>query len=164
MSTFLWGIVVLALAAVAAGWWTWGRGDGAVANPLPDFATLRLADTPNQYLVLPAGFDAEATPQAASPVFDVPVQRLEQVALEIIRSRPRTVEVAADTARRAYAFVQRTPVMRFPDTVTIRFVDQGGGSSSIAVYSRSKFGKSDFGANRERVERWLAAIQARLAP
>lgn len=149
---------------MVAGWLTWGRGDGAVSDPLPDFATLRLTATPNQYLILPPSFQAEATPQAESPVFDVRVDRLEQIALEVIRTRPRTIQVASDPERRSYAFVQRTPLLRFPDTVTVRFVDEGRGGSSIAIYSRSKIGHSDLGANRKRVERWLEAIKVRLAP
>lgn len=162
MQMFLWGVAGLAVAAVLAGWLTWGQGSGAVSDPLPDFATLRLAATPNQYLMLPPGYRAQATPQAESPVFDVPVDRLEQVALEVIRTRPRTIQVASDQEHRSYAFVQRTPLLRFPDTVTVRFVDEGGGRSSMAIYSRSKIGKSDLGANRKRVERWLEAIKGRL--
>lgn len=156
-------IAVLGLAAIVTGWFAWGRGDGAVSEPLPDFATLRLADTPNQYLILPARFEARATPHAVSPVFDVPVGRLERTALEIIREQPRTVAVASEPARRSYAFVQRTLLLRFPDTVTVRFVELDDRTSALAIYSRSKIGRSDFGANRKRVEDWLAAIRDRLS-
>jgi len=143
-----------------AGWLAWGRGEGAVAEPMPDFSTLVLSDRPNRYLVLPPGFESTAPPHAESPVFDLPVAELERRALAAIRRQPRLAEVAADPGSRQYAFVQRTAVLRFPDTVTVRFIDLGGGRSSLAIYSRSKVGHSDLGANEARVRAWLAAIAA----
>lgn len=158
----LWLVASVVAGGILAGWLTWGRGDGAVADPMPDFASLEPADTPNRYLVLPPGFDAAAKPDAPGPVFDVPVARLERLALEVIRGQPRVAVIAAEPRRRKYAFVQRTPVMRFPDTVTLRFIGLGEARSSLAIYSRSKYGRSDFGENRRRVEEWLAAIAARV--
>jgi uncharacterized protein (DUF1499 family) len=49
--------------------------------------------------------------------------------------------------------------MRFPDYITLRTVDLGDGVSGIAVWSRSRYGYSDLGVNRERVEKLLAALQ-----
>lgn len=152
------GIVALAAVAVVTGWSIWGRGDGAVAEPMPDFATLTLRGQPNEYLALPPDFAATARPHAQSPTFDIPVSALEETALTLIHSQPRVEVIATDAARRQYAFVQRTALLRFPDTITMRFVDLGDGRSSPAVYSRSKFGYSDLGANKRRVEAWLAAI------
>lgn len=160
MRTIVAALAVAGAGLVVAGWLVWGRGTGAVAEPMPDFATLVLRKTPNQYLVLPPGFASIAQPQGRSPVFDLPVATLETRALAVIRRQPRVTEVAADPSRRQYAFVQRTAVLKFPDTVTVRFVDLGEGRSSLALYSRSKFGRSDLGANKARAEAWLAAIAA----
>lgn len=156
-------LVLFASSAAAAGWFAWGRGDGAVAQPMPDFAALTRAATPNQYLLLPSGFQAVATPDAVSPRFDVSVDRLETEALRVIRMQPRTVEIARDPEQRQYAFVQRTPILRFPDTITVRFVDLPDGRSSLAIYSRSRIGRSDLGVNRRRVDGWLAAIGAAIS-
>ncbi len=152
-------LALLAATGVVAGWFAWGRGEGAVALPMPDFATLRRAGTPNQYLVLPPGFGAAATPDATSPVFDVPVEALEAAALRVIRSQPRVVEVARDVGQRQYAFVQRTPILRFPDTITVRFMRLPGDRSSLAIYSRSRIGHSDLGTNRKRVNGWLTLMR-----
>jgi hypothetical protein len=154
------------LAAIAAagivviGWFAWGRGDGAAADPMPDFATLVLHEKPNQYLALPPGFASAALPHGESPVFDLPVAELERRALGVIRTQPRVTPVASAPGRRRYAFVQRSALLRFPDTVTVRFVDFGDGRSSLALYSRSKVGHSDLGANRKRAVAWLQAIAA----
>ncbi|MBE9556514.1 MAG: DUF1499 domain-containing protein [Proteobacteria bacterium] len=160
-------LVGVALVIAMTGWFAWGRGDGAVAEPMPDFATLVPPSSPNSYIVRPANFStansSTAAADAESPVFAVPVETLEAVALAVIRAQPRVTEVAADLDARQYAFVQRTAILRFPDTVTIRFFDLGDGQSSLAMFSRSKFGRSDLGVNRARVESWLAAIQPGLA-
>lgn len=158
----LYGIAVLATVAVVTGWLSWGRGDGAVAEPMPDFATLSLRGQPNEYLVLPPGFAGVAEPHAESPVFDLPPSALADVVLGVIRSRPRIGEIAADAGLRQYAFVQRTAWLRFPDTITVRIVETAEQRSSLAIYSRSKIGYSDLGANRLRIEAWLAAIRAAL--
>ena len=154
-------LVGVALVIAMTGWFAWTRGDGAVAEPMPDFATLVPPSSPNYYIVLPANFSTAAA-DAESPVFMAPVETLEAVALAVIRARPRVTEVAADLDARQYAFVQRTAILRFPDTVTIRLFDLGDGRSSLAMFSRSKFGRSDFGVNRARVESWLAAIKLEL--
>ena len=152
------GAAVAVAGLAMAGWLVWGRGDGAVADPMPDFATLVLHEKPNQYLALPPGFASAAVPHGESPVFDLPVAELERRALDVIRMQPRVTAIASDPARRQYAFVQRTALLRFPDTVTVRFVDFGDGRSSVALYSRSKVGHSDLGANRTRAGAWLEAI------
>lgn len=154
------GAGALAAVVVVTSWIAWGRGDGAVADPMPDFATLLPRDQPNDYLALPPGFAGTATPHAESPVFGVALPVLEAAALTAIRAQPRIDEVATDAARHQYAFVQRTALLRFPDTVTVRFVDAGADRSSLAIYSRSKLGYSDLGANRRRIEAWFAAIRA----
>ena len=154
------GSAIAAAGLVVAGWLFWGRGDGAVADPMPDFATLALHEKPNQYLSLPPGFASAARPHGESPVFDLPVAELERRALEVIRVQPRVAAVASDPARRKYAFVQRSALMRFPDTVTVRFVAVGDSRSSLALYSRSKVGHSDLGANAARAGAWLESITA----
>jgi uncharacterized protein (DUF1499 family) len=34
----------------------------------------------------------------------------------------------------------------------------GAGRSTLAIYSRSLVGRKDFGVNRARIQRWLAAL------
>jgi uncharacterized protein (DUF1499 family) len=48
--------------------------------------------------------------------------------------------------------------MGFPDTVVVRFFKRPGGRSTLALYSRSQLGKSDFGVNRARIARWLEKL------
>jgi uncharacterized protein (DUF1499 family) len=56
-------------------------------------------------------------------------------------------------------YVQRSAVFGFPDTIVVRFLDQPGGTSTVAIYSRSQLGQRDMGVNKARVERWLAKLR-----
>ena len=48
--------------------------------------------------------------------------------------------------------------MRFPDTVDVEVFPAGENQSTLAIYSRSLIGRKDFGVNRARITRWLAAL------
>jgi len=54
--------------------------------------------------------------------------------------------------------VQHTRLMRFPDTIDLEVFPAGEGQSTLAIYSRSLIGRKDFGVNRARITRWLAAL------
>ena len=59
--------------------------------------------------------------------------------------------------------VQRSLIFRFPDTIWIEIVPRGD-HAGIAIYSRSTYGRFDFGVNRARVEALLAAIGRAASP
>lgn len=122
-----------------------------------DFATLRLSDRPNQYLVCPPGLCA-ATAHRQGPVAPMPVEKLEARWQALIARTPGTAALASDKNLRQYDVVARTPRLRFPDLVTARFIALDAERSTLAIYSRSIYGRSDFGANRARVDAWLAEL------
>ncbi|WP_158215819.1 DUF1499 domain-containing protein [Notoacmeibacter marinus] len=62
------------------------------------------------------------------------------------------VDDGADPAYRRY--VVRTPLIRFPDTVDIRWSPEGW-----RAMSRSLIGRSDLGANEARLRRWFGQSQ-----
>jgi len=55
--------------------------------------------------------------------------------------------------------VERSRYFAFPDIMTVRFFKRGEDKSTLAIYSRSVYGRYDFGANRERVEKLLRIIR-----
>ena len=59
-------------------------------------------------------------------------------------------------------YEQRSKLLRYPDRVTVEFQARGDKSSSLAVYSRSKYGYSDGGVNEARVQRLLQDLKAQL--
>lgn len=141
-----------ALAACA------GDADLAPVDPL----TVAPPDSPNWALAAPesAATTAErtrltaryaATPEALLTAFD-----------EAVTAQPRVTRTADAPLSKTY--VQRSLIFRFPDVVTARALDLGDGTASLALYSRSLYGYSDLGVNAERLDRWIAALDARRAP
>ena len=126
-----------------------------------DFAALTPGDSPNRHLVCPPDFCAAAQPQAFSPVFEIPAADLRARWQAVVAARPRVRLLAESADGLQFDYVARTARFRFPDIVTVRFVALGPAQSTLAVYSRSIYGRSDLGANRARVESWLAALRQR---
>lgn len=130
-----------------------------------DFEALELKDKPNQFLMCPPGFCA-ATPHAESPVFDVSVEQLRNRWREVVAAQPRMELLAEDEDGQQFDYVQRSARFRFPDVITVRFIPgatyHADAQSTLAIYSRSIYGKSDFGVNRARVKAWLDLLRAGL--
>ena len=131
---------------------------GPVQRETIRFQTLDPGARTNRYLVCPQGYCAAATPDRISPIFDEPAAALQARWMAMIERQPRITPGPGDIAARQYDFVQRSRFLAFPDTVTVRFIALGAARSSLAVYSRSLYGSSDFGVNRDRIEAWLAEL------
>ncbi len=124
-----------------------------------DFATLQRRTSPNDALACPASV-CSARAEIVPPVFAVDAAGLRAAFAKTLANEPHLTRVAADDATLTDRYVQRTALMRYPDTIVVRFLQLAGGRSTLALYSRSKFGHSDLGANKARLERWLAKLTA----
>lgn len=71
----------------------------------------------------------------------------------IARSTPRVSVLAGSAADGHVTYVVRSLIWGFPDYVTAQ---QDG--DRLRIYARSRFGRSDFGVNRNRIETWLGAV------
>jgi uncharacterized protein (DUF1499 family) len=109
--------------------------------------------TPNHWLIRPVGGDARP------PNYRLDAPGLAELIDAVALAQPRTERVAGSVASGHMTYLTRTPLMGYPDFVSFRVYATETGSS-FAVFSRSRFGRSDLGANRKRMETWLAAIDA----
>jgi uncharacterized protein (DUF1499 family) len=159
------GAVILLL--VAGGWYGWQLGpwgdQGGSYAEIIEFATLEREPVPHQFLIAPAGATPKAEPDAESPAFAVPPERLRDAFLAVIAEQPRTHVLARSADGLRFTVVQRSLVMRFPDYVGVGILPAGEEGSTLAVYSRSRFGYSDMGVNRARVESWINALRRKVA-
>lgn len=123
-----------------------------------DFATLTLSWRPNQYLVAPAGLCHHAKPHRESPKFAVQPAELARRLEAALATEPRLAWRGRDADGLGGQLVQRSRVFRFPDLIDLRILPIADGGSTLAIYSRARYGIRDFGVNRDRVERWLARL------
>jgi uncharacterized protein (DUF1499 family) len=127
------------------------------------FETLQRRMTPNDALACPIGLCGDRS-DIESPIYPVPAQDLGLEFAKVLQTEPRVTFVVADDATSTFRYIQRSAVLRFPDTILVRFLDLPDGRSTLAIYSRSRFGESDFGVNRKRLERWLKKLALRMQP
>jgi uncharacterized protein (DUF1499 family) len=126
-----------------------------------NWTTLTRHTTPNDALVCPAARCPSAKPDWEPKLYAMApgdlLERLKRVAL----AEPGTNELscAPDCARVA-RFIQRTRLMHYPDTIDVEVFPVSDNRSTLAIYSRSLIGRSDFGVNRARVERWLGGLDS----
>jgi len=149
----------LALAALSLRLYL-GRAAEArlAASDIIDFAARGSAGRSNVFAICPDGFCAPAA-DLVSPVFALPWERLRDAWHEIVAAQPNVVLVASERNGTRHVYIQRSPFFRFPDIVTVEFVPLGAQRSSIAIDSRSRYGRGDFGVNRRRVTQWVALLE-----
>ena len=161
-----WGVVGAAVL-VGAGAAMMDR----IAGPLT--VTDPLTATPprkasNWALALPPGSESAARPTHDAPVWEATPAELTALFHQIALAE-RGVE-ALDSPEGGQedspvaGYVQRSRILRFPDVISVRAIDLGGGRASLAIYSRSLIGSDDWGVNAARVSRWLAALERARPP
>ena len=73
---------------------------------------------------------------------------------QVAQSAPRSSRLAGTVEDGHVTYVARSLVFGFPDYVTI-WTDK----ETIVLYSRLRFGQSDLGVNKKRLEAWIQAAQ-----
>lgn len=112
----------------------------------------------NGFLACPPGYCA-VEPGTASPAFPIDAGRLAELWREMLGSESRVLMLSSQPQERRYVLIQRSALFGFPDVITVEFVPLDPDRSSLAIYSRARYGKLDFGVNRVRAERWLSRLQ-----
>lgn len=155
--------VVAVLAVVGAlfaldrdGFWRRIAGDPDLGDT--DFATLGPAPNPNEALVCPAGHCPRRTPDITSPVYDRDAAAMRAILAERLAGRARLARVDDDGDATRLRYVARSRLMRFPDTISVAFVDLGQGRSGVAMHGRAQLGRSDMGVNAARLRAWLRLL------
>jgi len=121
------------------------------------FETLKRRSTPNDALACPTDL-CSAKSDIIPPLFSVSAGDLQLAFSNVIASEERVTKVESTDRDRTERYIQRSRLMGFPDTIVVRFFERPGGRSTLALYSRSQLGKSDFGVNRARIARWLEKL------
>lgn len=123
-----------------------------------DFARPVRTGHPNDALACPPGQCADAAPDVATTPSTRPVAAVLADLRRLVDALPGAVFVEDVPAEGRFRAVVRTPLLRFPDTVSARVATLPDGSTGVWLYSRSRFGSADFGTNRRRLAALLAAL------
>ncbi len=116
--------------------------------------------TPNYYFVL------QSIPKRPAPVFQADAAELAAAFDAFAVAQPLVVRLAGGVDDLHITYVQRSNTMKYPDYLSVRFIDLGGGLATVAIFSRSRFGIGDRGFNKRRVQKWLKSLDsfARIDP
>jgi uncharacterized protein (DUF1499 family) len=129
---------------------------------IPDPTILARTGRPNDWLICPASA-CRAEASATSPTYPVSPAQLFADWRVVVAAQPRATVIAEESPRLLLMVQDRTRVLRFVDTITIRVLPAADGGSTFAAYSKSNVGYSDFGTNRRRLEEWQDEVGRLLA-
>ena len=124
-----------------------------------DFRHLKTRPTPNDYLICPEGYCFDVEDEVA-PVFPVDAEALRSKWQAMVAKQPRTRLQTANPERTQYLYQQRSQYFYFPDFISVEFIPLDSQHSTLALYSRSKYGYSDMGVNKLRLTLWLEQLKA----
>ncbi len=154
MTPFAWllGLFLPACGAIGA--------QGLPVPPIMDMTTIARPSSPNTALAGPADF--KPTPDLVTPVYPLSAERLYASVRAMAEGEPLVFLAAAYDEQRQVHYVVRSAMLNFPDLVAVQVTATGPESSTLLLYSRSVYGYSDLGANRGRLQAWLATLDQRL--
>jgi len=110
---------------------------------------------PNEALAAPLGA-TRVEPDLVLPLTPRPTGELLATLDAVARAEPRVEMVAGGIATGHVTYVQRSAIIGFPDYISVSSIETPTGNG-LVLWSRSRYGYSDLGVNRARLERWLEA-------
>ncbi|MEL6661373.1 MAG: DUF1499 domain-containing protein [Pseudomonadota bacterium] len=135
-----------------------------------EFETLTRPASPNTFLLAPEGLCQNAEPDRAPPAFGESAKDLFAILSRIVRDDGSFRQIDEDRESLRLRFVAVTSFLRFKDDVDVQVIpanDSGSiksPGSTLAVYSRSRVGYSDLGANEKRVGMLLNRLASATHP
>lgn len=123
----------------------------------PNFQKLTPSRFPNHYLVCPQNY-CNVKPNAYSLVYPVSAEDLFYAWNSVIAQEHFVNFVSSVPDIGQYQLEQHSIIFGLPDYITVQFIALSPTTSTIAVYSYSRYGIYDFGTNKARVQQWLARL------
>ena len=126
------------------------------------FESLVRPSSPNTYLVAPEGVCASSVPDRITELMATEPAALFKLVQNIIAAEASWDISHSDAASGTIGFVATSKLMRYKDDIDILILPAEGTStdSRLAIYSRSRVGYSDMGANRKRVLGLLDSLKS----
>lgn len=137
------------------------QGSAGLPPPeLLDIGCLPRPKSPNSALAAPAGF--QPPPDIVTHDYDAAPERVFAAAQAAALAQPRTLLQCEYAVALQAHYVVRSAVFSFPDLVTLQVLPNPDEGSQVVIWSRSVYGRYDFGVNRKRLAGWVSAIDIAL--
>lgn len=130
----------------------------ACMSDYTNFKSLKRPPKPNTCLVAPDDYCLAAKPDWKPPETDLSTEDLFARFKAAISGEKSWGKLSADPKQGKLKFVATTGLMRFKDDIDIEVIPLSDQRSTFAIYSRSRIGYSDLGANRKRVHRIIEKV------
>ncbi len=93
------------------------------------------------------------------PAYSLEVNELYHELNKIVLE-DRCKKVFGNVKENLITYVCRSKVFGFPDYISVSFSRLDDGRTSLAIFSRSRFGLYDFEKNIKRIDRWLEKLKS----
>ncbi len=103
------------------------------------------------------GWLVRAGTGAPPPRLDAPARDVLRQLDTIAMREPRTRRIAGSVEEGKITYETRSRVWGFPDYTTVTAVEDSGQTVPV-ILARARYGASDLGVNRARVDRWLSEL------
>ena len=139
-----------------------------MSDPI-NFANIHLPKSPNYYLVCPHSsvipcftHGAQVRVKTHSALLNTTISQLKTTCETVLSKQPRTKLLQVIDYH--FIFVQRSFIWKFPDYIDIELFSVDAAHTTLAIYSRSKYGYYDFNVNQKRAESWLKHLKQACNP
>ena len=119
---------------------------------------METCSSPNCFRVAPEGSTDERIDEIA-PIYGDRAIVLAQAFHDFALTQRATQHVAGLPTGQHMTYVQRSERLKVPDYVSVKFVDLADNTSTVVLYSRSRYGYGDLGVNEARVRAWISALE-----
>ena len=126
-----------------------------------DFKAIPITESKNYHLICPPEY-CNIDPNEISPIYSVDIQSVDYHWQEVMEKEPRIINIAGDEKKHQYTYVQRSKYLRLPDTINVQIIPMDNNHTTLAIYSKSKYGYSDFGSNKARIDDLLVKLHESL--
>ena len=134
------------------------EGAAGLPPPVPmDMTRIERPATPNTFLAGPA--DLRPAPDAVVEPWPLPAPGLFAAAQAVIGRQPGVFVAGVFPDRLQAHYVVRSALLNYPDLVTVQALPAGETGATLVIWSRSVYGRRDFGVNKKRTEAWLAVLR-----
>lgn len=133
---------------------SWERLAGPPEHGDIDLMTVGRSRTANDAMAATEGLRSDV--DIVLPAYqDSPPVLLESLAARIETADPLAYRVVSGSNPEQLRYITYSPIMRFPDLVTVQTVARDDGMTGLIIYVQAQLGRNDFGANLRRVESYL---------